>query len=250
MMKKSIFIIAIVVVIVMGSAITYFALNNEDSQSILLVDTHEVNNHSSYYSTLGNVTIINQDTIEITFNNKNDFGLYHNDTKVWSIPGEFEFIKEVKVGQRFITHCFENEEDAVNVDSFELKSIDMLREVITFDHYVHSEENTSCEYPDIILDSYSTSSSGHVGQYIYKMGAGTGLTYGQVTTYYSVTQVFLTNANAAQYDSGGPVYQITGYSNGQYTGKVFGHVTEDLNGALYQPTFKLINNYGIYPATT
>ena len=102
----------------------------------------------------------------------------------------------------------------------------------------------------IDVASYSTSSSGHIGQFVYKMGAGSGLTWGYVQSHYSVSDVFTTNANAAQFDSGGPVYQITGYSGGQYTGKVFGHVTEDLNGALYQPTYKLINNYGIYPATT
>ncbi len=100
----------------------------------------------------------------------------------------------------------------------------------------------------IDVSSYATASNQHIGQFVYKMGAGSGLTWGYVTASYGAG-MWKTSASTTTGDSGGPIYQIIGYSDGQYTGKVFGHTTISSSGnAVYQPTDKIIANYGIYPA--
>lgn len=101
------------------------------------------------------------------------------------------------------------------------------------------------------VKSYATGTIDHPGQFIYKMGAGNGLTSGQVTSHWVSLNVWRTDALSATGDSGGPIFKITGSSGGLYEGKVFGHVYAKgsvTNGAYYQPTDKIIANYGIYPA--
>ena len=101
------------------------------------------------------------------------------------------------------------------------------------------------------MSNYATASSQHNGQFVYKMGAGNGLTWGYVQTHWSITDVWTTSARVSGGDSGGPIFNILGYSNGQYHGKVFGHAYMSYNGnAVYQPTEKIISNHRIYPATS
>lgn len=103
----------------------------------------------------------------------------------------------------------------------------------------------------IDVSSYATDSSQHNGQFVYKMGAGGGRTWGYVHQHFSITDVWRTSASAGGGDSGGPIFNIVGYSNGQYNGKLFGHMYSIIAGnAVYQPTEKIIANHGIYPATT
>jgi hypothetical protein len=103
----------------------------------------------------------------------------------------------------------------------------------------------------IDVANYATSSSDHTGQFVYKMGAGGGLTWGYVQTHWSNTNVWTTSASVSGGDSGGPLFQITGSSGGQYYGKLFGHAFMSYQGsAVYQPTEKMIANHGIYPATS
>lgn len=98
----------------------------------------------------------------------------------------------------------------------------------------------------IDVASYATDTSHHSGQFVYKMGAGGGLSWGYVQTHWTVSDVWTTSASATGNDSGGPIYQITGSSGGQYYGKLFGHVTGKYQGgAVYEPTEKIITNYGI-----
>ena len=104
----------------------------------------------------------------------------------------------------------------------------------------------------IDIASYATSSSEHKGQFVYKMGAGGGLSWGFVQKHWKTNDVWETSASVASGDSGGPMFNISGYANGQYNGKLFGHAysaTSDWD-AIYQPTEKIIANHGIYPATT
>lgn len=120
------------------------------------VDTDIVKNNSSFYSTIGNLLIINDDTIQITFNNENDFGLIKNGVKVWSIPEQFEFTKTFSLHEKFITHCIENTEGGVNIDFFEISEIDTLKDQVSLIHYVGiAPGDLKCKHPDIIIDGFS-----------------------------------------------------------------------------------------------
>ena len=117
---------------------------------------------------------------------------------------------------------------------------------VTINDDIYFSSNTMID-----VASYATASSQHTGQFVYKMGAGEGLSWGYVTTHYSVTDVWQTTASTTTGDSGGPIFQITGSSGGQYYGKVFGHAYRSIGGdAVYQPTEKIIANHSIIPATT
>jgi hypothetical protein len=102
----------------------------------------------------------------------------------------------------------------------------------------------------IDVASYATASSQHSGQFVYKMGAGNGLTWGYVNAHLTSIDTWRATAQSVTGDSGGTIFQITGSSGGQYYGKVFGHVYAGGGDVWYQPTEKIIANHGIYPATT
>ena len=73
------------------------------------------------------------------------------------------------------------------------------------------------------------------------MGAGNGLKWGYVNSHWVTVDMWATSASTASGDSGGPIFNIEGYSSGQYYGKVFGHNTYKSSGnAVYQPTDKLV----------
>lgn len=161
-MNKWIFVISAILVSLLVFGLSIESMSNYEKENVLnnitdimLIDKHKVANNEGDYSTLGNVTIIDTNTIQITFNNKNNFGLWHKDVKIWSIPGDFEFVKEVKTGQKFITNCIANEEGRLNVDVFELESVDMSNDDVIFNHYVGQlSNNAECIYPEIIEQSF------------------------------------------------------------------------------------------------
>jgi hypothetical protein len=93
-------------------------------------------------------------------------------------------------------------------------------------------------------------STDHQGSFVYKMGAGNGMKYGNVNTHWVTVDMWKTSASTASGDSGGPIYNVLGYSGGQFYGKIFGHNTYSSGGnAVYQPTDKLVAA-GITPSTT
>lgn len=99
------------------------------------------------------------------------------------------------------------------------------------------------------VQSYADSSD-HDGSFVYKMGAGNGLTWGYVNSHWITVDMWATDASTVTGDSGGPIFNIEGYSSGQYYGKVFGHNTYKSGGnAVYQPTDKLVA-IGIVPSIT
>ncbi|MBS3052858.1 MAG: hypothetical protein J4428_05825 [Candidatus Aenigmarchaeota archaeon] len=114
---------------------------------------------------------------------------------------------------------------------------------VSIDDDIYYSSNTKID-----VASYATASSQHTGQFVYKMGAGNGLTYGQVNAHFTSVDTWRATAQSVTGDSGGTIFQITGSSGGQYYGKVFGHVYAGGGDVLYQPTEKIIALYGIYPA--
>ena len=61
-------------------------------------DTHNAKNGLGHFSTLGNIEIIDENTIKVTFDNRNEYGYYDKEgVKFWSIPGQFEFVKNVSI---------------------------------------------------------------------------------------------------------------------------------------------------------
>jgi hypothetical protein len=56
--------------------------------------------------------------------------------------------------------------------------------------------------------------------------------------------------NQIDHDSGGPIYTIDGYSNGQLTGKILGYVIrKTTDGTLYVPVDVVIDRHQVYPTT-
>ena len=122
--------------------------------------------------------------------------------------------------------------------------VSFQKTLVNIDDDIYYSSNTKID-----VSSYATNSSQHLGQFVYKMGAGSGLTWGYVQSHWKITDVWTTSASTSPGDSGGPLFNIDGYSDGQYSGKVFGHTFMTYReNAMYQPTDKIIENHKIYPA--
>ena len=123
--------------------------------------------------------------------------------------------------------------------SFQSTSVDMSDDI-----YFNSSTKVDVE-------SYATGSSEHPGQYVYKMGAGNGISWGYVDRSYG-SDTYATTASTVQGDSGGPIFQIYDYENGQYIGKLLGHTIRAdaiVNGnAVYKSTDAMFR-IGIIPST-
>ena len=162
-MNNLIFVFSVILVVSMMIGINYESLYSYSQWKLLVnsitdltfSDTHEAINNIGHYSTLGNIVIIDENSIEITFNNKNDYGIYSENTKIWSIPTQFEFIRTVNIGDIFITHCRIHPEGVVGAQLLELVDIDIQNNNMTFKHYnAQLPSSIECMYPEIIEHSF------------------------------------------------------------------------------------------------
>jgi len=161
-MNNSIFVFSVVLVVSMLIGMNYESLYNYGQWISLMngitdlrfSDTHEAVNNLGHYSTLGHIAIIDENSIEVTFNNKNNYGIYSEGVKIWSIPTQFEFIKTVNVGDIFIVHCREHDQ-GLGAQLLELVDIDIQNNNMTFNHYnVGLSPSVECMYPEIIEHSF------------------------------------------------------------------------------------------------
>jgi hypothetical protein len=155
-------------------------------------------NNYPYSSTMGNITILDENSVIVTFNNKNNYTIFScsersnftthiwiyfsifdensgksifNDTytfgpnhcitwaPVWTIAEQFEFVKIVNKGDRFIAYCIDrHEEDGYPpyTQILELVDIDVNAETITWYHYGGHLlfPDIKCKHPEMIQYSF------------------------------------------------------------------------------------------------
>lgn len=157
-MNKWIFVVAIVLFALLGIGLNFDTIDNyvnwtiplnEIIQSEIYYNDQHVNTYDGKLTpTVSNIDYIDETTIEITFN-KN--GFFIGD---YEIPNEFELVKKVKLGDKFIAMCHDSDGDKVfQIDIFHL--IDMNNTQSVFDHYGGIlPKQVECEYPKIIEHSF------------------------------------------------------------------------------------------------
>ena len=130
-----------------------FVLPLNQISNIEFSDIHNAKNRFGHFSTLGNIEIINENTIKVIFDNSNKYGYYNKEgVKYWSIPTQFELVKDISIGDKFITHCYEVE-NAIALQILEL--VEIQNDDITFNHYSAAlPKGTNCKYPEIIEYSF------------------------------------------------------------------------------------------------
>ena len=86
---------------------------NQINQTAIYYNGQHVNVYDGVLTpTVSNVTYIDENTLEITFN-KNDFVFGD-----YEIPNEFELVKQVKLGDKFIATCYGDK--VFHIDIFHL----------------------------------------------------------------------------------------------------------------------------------
>ena len=115
----------------------------------------EATNNKGHFSTLGDIAIIDEGSIRVTFDNRNEYGYYnYRGVKFWEIPGDFTLVKTVRVGDMFITHCNEHK-TYKSAQMLRLASIDIPNGNMAFHHYHAAWPNiVDCKYPEIIEHSF------------------------------------------------------------------------------------------------
>jgi len=104
-------------------------------------------------------------------------------------------------------------------------------------------------YQQIDIASITDSSSDHVaGSFIWKTGATSDTENGYLSVWSGNGQ-YLINNESLTGDSGGPVFDIDGYANGQFYGTLYGHMIKLYSGygTVYTSVDKLVDNVGINP---
>ena len=128
--------------------VTWGILLNEIDQSKIYFIHEQVTNNTRFLPTITSIDYINEDTIEMKFN-KN--GFFMGD---YEIPNEFELVKKVKLGDKFIVMCHDSDADKVfNIDILHLTKLNNTHSV--FDHYSGIlPPKAECLYPEIIEQSF------------------------------------------------------------------------------------------------
>lgn len=118
-------------------------------------DVHEAVNNKGHFSTLGDIAIIDEDSIRVTFDNRNGYGYYDDrGVKYWEISEDFILVKTVRVGDMFIAHCNEHGTHK-SAQMLRLVGIDIPNGNMTFHHYNAAWPDTvECKYPEIIEHSF------------------------------------------------------------------------------------------------
>jgi len=157
-MNNWIFVIVPVLLLCLGIGLNFDALYdyvhwtiplNQIIQSDVYYNDQHVNTYDGKLTpTVSNVEYINENTVEITFN-KNGFFMGK-----YEIPNEFELVKKVKLGDKFIAMCEDSDDDGVfQGNIFHLVGINNTHSV--FDHYgVTLPKQVECKYPEIIEHSF------------------------------------------------------------------------------------------------
>ncbi len=125
----------------------YIPLNQINQTAILYADQHVNVYNGTLTPTVSDVTYIDENTLEIIFN-KN--GFFIGD---YEIPNEFELVKQVKLGDKFIATCYDFNDKVFHIDIFHLIKMNNTHSV--FDHYGGIlPQNAQCAYPEIIEHSF------------------------------------------------------------------------------------------------
>ena len=158
-MNNQIFVVAVVILFtLLGIGLSFDTIYdyvkwtiplNEIIQSDVYYNDQHTNTYDGKLTpTVSNVGHIDENTIEITFN-KNDFFIGD-----YEIPNDFELVKKIKLGDKFIVMCHDSDSDKVfQIDIFHL--IKMNSTYSVFDHYGGIlPKQAECKYPEIIEHSF------------------------------------------------------------------------------------------------
>lgn len=125
----------------------HIPLNTIDQNTIYFTDTHIELFEKYSSSTLTSIDYVDDNSIHATFNQNNFFmGDY-------SIPNEFEFIKTIHEGDKFIDICCPDEQGINYISIMHLISVNATH--VIFDHYGGVlPKQIECKYSEIIEHSF------------------------------------------------------------------------------------------------
>lgn len=125
----------------------HITLNKINQNAIYFSDTHVglIDKYSS--TTLTHIDYVSDDSIKATFNQNNFFiGDY-------KITDEFEFMKTIHEGDKFIEVCHPDKDGVYHISIMHLVSVNATH--VIFDHYGGVlPKQAECKYPEIIEHSF------------------------------------------------------------------------------------------------
>jgi len=134
-----------------GSSVSYLFSNTTKITGELHFDN--VNVGPSYF-TMKNMTQIKGDTASITFAD-NDYRVGNATSTLYEITDEFEFTEIIEKFDTFVAKCDNYDGTSVTVVQYlGITTIDGVDYFMTWHLNAHSEEGITCDYPQIIQNSF------------------------------------------------------------------------------------------------